>query len=116
MERIPERLSEDSLRRRREHEKRRKGHFLAGPIPVTWLATAQRLGGSALAVGLAVWFKTRVESDGKAVPICPDLLARFGVQYHTGRRGLLALEQAGLVSVERRSGACPLVTIRKGKA
>ena len=113
MSRIPERLSPESLARRRKRSKSRQSQFLRGPIPATWLTQAIALPGSALAVGLVVWFKVGCESDSKAIPVCPDLLARFGIKYHTARRGLGHLEQAGLVSVERHSGRCPRVTLKR---
>jgi hypothetical protein len=112
VERIRERLSAESQKRLREHRRSRQSHFVAGPLPIAWLAKAQGLGGSALAVGLACWFKARVEPSRGPVPICPDLLERFGVKRVTGYRGLLALEQAGLVSVVRHRGRCPRVSLK----
>lgn len=116
MDRIPERLSDESRERWRKRRKGRRASFLAGPIPLVWLAQASKLRGSALAVGLAVWFKTRCEDGSKAVPVCPSLLERLGVSAQSGYRGLKALEAAGLVYVVRHRGRCPLVVIRKGKA
>lgn len=113
MERIPERLSPESLARRRKRTKARQSQFLRGPIPADWITSAAKLRGCALAVALAVWFKAGCEGNAKAVRICPELLLRFGVKRLAGYRGLLALERAGLLSVERRRGRCPRVTLNR---
>jgi hypothetical protein len=34
---------------------KRTDRFLKGPVPMPWLATAARLPGKALAVGIALW-------------------------------------------------------------
>jgi hypothetical protein len=117
-ERIPERLSELSRRRHRGRQQRRSAEFIRGPIPLGWLLNACGLPGSALPVGLAVWFGAGCQGKRQAVPICNSLLSRFGVERIPGYRGLRALEQAGLVSVERHHGRCPRVTIlaHKGNA
>lgn len=84
--------------------------FVKGPIPGTWLSKAARLPGGSLHVGLALWFLAGL---GKANTVVPTwaVLDRFGVSPSSGRRGLTALERAGLVSVERHRGRCPRVTI-----
>ena len=115
MERIPERLSEYSRKRRREHQKRKQAEFLAGPIPVAWITRAAALRGGALAVALAIYFKAGCERSTAELSICPTLLERFHVKRLAGYRALNALEQAGLVSVVKHHGRCPLVTIRKGR-
>lgn len=116
MERIPERLSPESLKRRRERSKRKQAEFLAGPIPVGWLTTAASLPGGALAAAIAIWFRAGCGKSHGNLSICPTLLERFGVKRMAGYRALQALEEAGLVSVVRHRGRCPLITIRKGKA
>ena len=84
--------------------------FLKGPIPGPWLHRAAVLPGRALHVALAVWYLAGIEKRGH-VKITWRVLDRFGVSPDAGRRGLLALERAGLVSVDRHRGRCPVVTI-----
>ncbi len=84
--------------------------FLKGPIPGRWLKRAASLRGRALHVGLAVWLAAAMRRSNR-VKLTRRHLARFGVPYDAGRRGLIALEQAGLVFAERHPGRCPLVTI-----
>lgn len=115
MERIPERLSEYSRQRRRDHQKRKQVEFVAGPIPVAWVTKAAALPGGALAASLAIWFRAGCEKSQRNLSICPTLLERFHVKRLAGYRALQALERAGLVSVVRHRGRCPLITIRKAK-
>ena len=68
----------------------------------------------ALHVALAVWYLAGLEKDWQ-VKLTWSVLARFGLSAYTGRRGLAALELAGLVTVERRPGCCPVVTIQDAK-
>jgi hypothetical protein len=87
-----------------------KGEFLRGPIPLTWLSPASRLPGKALALALALWFQCgrknccEVDMSGK-------ILERFNVSRKAMYHGLKALESAGLVSVVKRPGKNPTVTI-----
>ncbi len=111
MTRIAERLSDASRQRHRKQQQRRHGAFVRGPVPVRWLASAAVLPGRALAVGMAVWFLVGIRQSRKALSVCSTLLERFGVSRKAGYRGLLALEQAGLVKVERHRGRCPRVTV-----
>ena len=84
--------------------------FLKGPIPGVWLSRATGLSGRAVKVGLALWYlagltKTRTVKPTWAV------WRKFSLSPDAGRHGLAALEEAGLVTVERHRGRCPMVTI-----
>ena len=89
--------------------------FLKGPIPGDWLvrvfALPARTSGRALRVGLALWYLAGVKKR-RAVKPTWDTWQRFGLSPDAGRRGLVALERAGLVAVDRHPGRCPVVTIR----
>jgi hypothetical protein len=84
--------------------------FIRGPLPVDWIAAAARLPGLALALALAIWFRRGVE-QATSFPLYASTLAKFGVNRWSSYRALMALETAGLVTVERREGRCPVVTI-----
>ena len=84
--------------------------FLRGPIPLTWLCRAASLPGKALAIGLALWFKAGATKN-RTVKLTGALAARFNVGRKAGARCLKALEAAGLISVVRHVGRCPVVTI-----
>jgi hypothetical protein len=87
--------------------------FLKGPIPGEWLHQAAKLPGHALHVALAAWYLAGVER-GHQVKLTWGVFDRFGVSPDAGRRGLVALERAGLVSVDRHPGRCPVVEILEG--
>jgi hypothetical protein len=111
------RTSPDELqppKRRRRPRPVRHEWFLKGPIPGQWLKRAASLPGRALHVGLAVWLAAAMRRTNRA-KLTRRHLARFAVPYDAGRRGLIALESAGLVFAERRPGRCPLVTILEAR-
>jgi hypothetical protein len=62
-------------------------------------------------VGLALWYLVGVKKS-RAVKPTWDTWQRFGLSPDAGRRGLAALEVAGLVAVDRHPGRCPVVTIQ----
>jgi hypothetical protein len=107
----------DALKRAATRERlprpARGEQYLGGPIPAGWLERAGRLQGKALHLGIALWFAA-VRSRGKnpAVVLTDALAGRFGLKSRTTRsRSVEALEGAGLVRVERRSGRAPVLTI-----
>ena len=79
-------------------------------IPLSWICLASRLPGKALHVGIVLWYLAGV-SRSLTVKLTRSRLRRFGIYHETGRRGLLALENAGLVQVERGGKKSPSVTL-----
>src|SRR5262245_52827324 len=84
--------------------------FLKGPVPWRWLLEAMALPGKALAVGLMLW-QLRGMAGRDPVLFCLTRAAADGVPTTTARRAVRALEDARLVSVERRPGRGLEVTI-----
>jgi len=78
-------------------------------IPLSWIHQASRLPGKALQVGIALWHLVGV-SKSRTVTLTRSRLGQFGLHHETGRRGLLALEKAGLVRVERSGNKSPRIT------
>lgn len=98
----------------RRQKKRRTASqpFLRGPIPLAWLATAHRAGGSALAVGLALWFVRGVSGNRGPVKVGQSVRRRFELTRDQTGYGLRALEAAGLVRyVKQGRGRCAVVEI-----
>lgn len=89
-----------------------KGHFVRGPIPWDWIQRAANLRGRALDVGIALWYMDGFERTG-TVKSQPSVIRELGVDRHAEYRALRALEKAGLVSVQRKRGAAPVVTITR---
>ena len=101
-----------SAKRQRPPRHRVGEWFLKGPIPGAWLTRAAGLSFRALRVGLALWYLAGVRTS-RVVRPTRDTWQRFGLSSDAGRRGLAALEGAGLVAVDRRPGRCSEVTIRE---
>ena len=86
--------------------------FLRGPIPLAWLARAHRAGGSALAVGLSLWFVRGVSGKRGPVKVDSSTRRRFELTRDQTGYGLRALEAAGLVGyVKKGRGHCAVVEI-----
>lgn len=89
--------------------------FLRGPVPLDWLAAAHDAGGSALAVGVALWFQRGVRGDPGPVKVTSAVRRRLRLTQDQTRRGLRALESAGLARVLKGGrGRCPVVEIVTG--
>jgi hypothetical protein len=85
---------------------------LRGPIPIDWLSSAARLPGKSLHVGIALWVMGTLRKSS-IVPLTNITGRHFGLDRNAKYRGLSCLEQAGLVSVQRKLGRAPMVTIRE---
>jgi hypothetical protein len=94
---------------------RQPERFLKGPVPMSWLAAAARLPGKALAVGLALW-RLAGATKSQTILLSTTEVALLGVDRNAKSRALRMLEMAGLISVERRPGRLPRVTILTTKA
>ena len=78
--------------------------------PLSLLQRAARLPGRALALYLAVRHRADL-TRGQAVTLPTAYLRDWGIDRHAKARGLAALENAGLVTVERRPGRSVGVTV-----
>jgi hypothetical protein len=95
----------------RKPPRHRQGEkFLKGPIPWGWLTAAAKLPGHAFHVGIATWHLSFMKGS-RTVALSGKLLEDLGVSRYAGYRALTALEEAGLVSVQRHRGRNPIVTI-----
>ena len=90
-----------------------KERFLKGPIPWDWLCTAAAATGRGcgLQVALALWHLSGLHYGARTVKLSSKVLRELNVARHAGYRGLGALEDANLVSVVRKPGQQPVVTI-----
>ena len=86
--------------------------FLRGPIPLAWLARAHRAGGSAMAVGLSLWFVRGVSGKRGPFKVDRSVRRRFELSRDQTHYGLRALEAAGLVAyVKKGRGHCAVVDV-----
>ncbi len=95
--------------------RRLKSPFLRGPIPLDWLQKAMKLGGSATSVGIILWYLRGLKKLTIFKIGTQDIANLIGRSWLTAKRGLKALEQHGLISIERYDGRKHLVEIREVK-
>jgi DNA-binding transcriptional ArsR family regulator len=87
-----------------------RGKFIAGPVDVTWLSQARKLGVAALWVGLGLWFLRGLRRSDSFI-VSNLILREWNVRPDAKRRALRALEKAGLITIERRGRRSPRVTL-----
>jgi hypothetical protein len=90
-----------------------RGKFIAGPIDVSWVCKASRLGVKALLVGLALWHLKGLRRDNSFL-VSNLMLQEWGIQPDAKARALRKLEKAKLITVERRGKCSPRVTLIVG--
>jgi hypothetical protein len=101
--------AKSSLDKRRPRHKRGEW-FIWGPIPGDWVAAAATLPGKSLHVALAIWHAAAKAKSTTAI-LSRAVTKRFGVAPDSVARSLSRLEEAGLISVDRRNGRAPRATI-----
>jgi hypothetical protein len=88
----------------------KKRRFIRGPIPARWIEQAARLPGRALHVAVLIRYLDGFEKTG-TVKLRPSVRNLYGMDRFSCMRGLDQLESAGLISVLRKRGSSPVVTI-----
>lgn len=83
---------------------------LYGPVPWAWWHTASRLPTPAIRTALACWLAAGWERSAEVV-LELGAWADLGLSRSAASRGLVALQEAGLVAVGPRPGRSPVVTI-----
>jgi hypothetical protein len=84
--------------------------YLSGPIPLPWISRAACLPGRGLNTAMALWHIYKL-SRCRTVKMQAKILLVFGLTRKSYTQGLARLELAGLISVERKHGATPTVTL-----
>lgn len=85
-------------------------YFIKGPIPLKWLANANRLGGSVGAVATVLWFYDGIYK-GQPFHISHRLDDVAGVSRQTRQSALKKLQQKGLIELRINRCAFPIVRI-----
>ena len=81
-----------------------------GPVPMAWLTSAARLPGKSLHVGIALWHAASHQRSHQVALSNIDA-SRYGLNRNAKYRALQWLESAGLISVKRKLGRPPIVTV-----
>lgn len=93
-----------------EPKKLTSSPFIKGPLPLQWIIAANSLPGKAGAVGVAIWFLVGVKCT-RTVKLTRQVEQIAACNRKAVYTAIKNLEQAGLLSVERRQGARPTVTV-----
>jgi hypothetical protein len=89
--------------------------FIAGPVEVSWVCRAGRLGVKALLVGLALWYFRGLRRSNSFI-VSNLMMQEWGVQPDAKARALRKLEKARLITVKREGKRSPRVTLVVGNA
>ena len=90
---------------------RRAEYSLSGPIRIADIQAAAKLGGSCLALLLALHYR-RAYTGEQSVTLPSGFLSEFGIDKSAKQRGLKRLEEAKLINVKRAVGHTALVELR----
>ena len=90
-------------------DKRRiNGHFVKGPIPLTWISKAAQLPGKSVNAGLACWYLMGLKKT-HTFKLSNMVASKFGLNKDSKARSLKHLEQAGLIRCTRDVGRSVVV-------
>jgi hypothetical protein len=89
----------------------RAEHYLYGPIRIADVRDAAKLGGTCLALLLAIHFR-RAVTGREVVTLPSSFLAEFGIDKNAKQRGLKRLEEAKLIYVKRIPGHTAVIELR----
>lgn len=91
---------------------RRPEPFIAGKIPLWWVQEATQLPGSALAVGMMLWYFHGLNRGAEFQVSIGKISDLLSCSWDTARRGLRALRDAGLISVDGKPGQRSRIALR----
>jgi hypothetical protein len=89
---------------------KKQGQFLKGPVPLPWLIKASQCSGKTFVVAIVIWFRSGL-SKSNQVNLTSKVLKQFGIDRSAKSRAIHHLEDAELITVERKSGKNPVITI-----
>jgi hypothetical protein len=107
--RLTETVNFTSSKKKRQ-DRLRRGQYVKGPIPIDWLSKAASLSGKAFHIAVALWYLVGVKKTN-TVGLSNETTEKFGVARTAKYRNLEVLKQAGLVTVQRKHGRSPVVTL-----
>ena len=87
--------------------------FLESSISIAWLEAAAKLPGKSMHLAVVLLRIASVEQT-RRVALSNLACERFGLNRNAKYRALLSLEHAALITVERKLGRSPIVTILCG--
>jgi hypothetical protein len=89
-------------------------YMALGRIPLAWLEAAFRIPSRfVIPVAMSLWWLKAMTKKNE-VMLATDALKPWGMNAASKRRALMDLENAGLITVDRRRGRFPIITILEG--
>jgi hypothetical protein len=95
-------------------ESKPKELFLKGPIPMTWLSQAAKLPGKVMNLSIAIWWLHGMKK-APAFKLTSKSFRLLNISRDAVSDGLKRLEGLGLITIIKRSGKTPLITIIESK-
>ena len=84
--------------------------FIKGPIDFDWMKKAASLPGKASLVGIAIWFVAGM-AKSNTFTIQGQVLNDLGISHKAFNRALNKLAEIGLITVNRKPGRSPEITL-----
>ena len=84
--------------------------FIRGPIDFEWVKQAATLPGKAWLVGTAIWFVVGM-AKSNTITIQGQIIADLNISRKAFNRALDRLAEIGLITVNRRPGCSPEITL-----
>lgn len=84
--------------------------FVKGPISLLWISKAARLPGRTFHTALALWHIHCLKKSA-SIKMQSRFRQIFGISEESYSKSLKRLEEAGLVTIKRRPGQTPSVTL-----
>lgn len=85
-----------------------KGHFVKGPMPLSWISRAAQLPGKSLNAGIACWYLKGLKESHR-FKFSNIVANKFGLNKDSKLRALKNLEDAGLIRCTRVQGRSVVV-------
>lgn len=105
------RLTDAAVDSGNRHRPGKRGERFIMRIPLSWKVAVIHLSGQASAVGDFIWYLVGMKRSREVELSFKHMSEEFRLSVRTCRRGLLALEKAGLISIKRRRGRKSIVTV-----
>jgi hypothetical protein len=88
--------------------------FLSAPrVPMAWIAAAIQARALPVAIGI-LYLKGLYKAGGRPFPVSSRMLKPWGITKTMKTKGLRKLAAAGLITIESRSNASPMVVVLRG--
>ena len=105
-----EQVANQPITEKKVSNNRKQEQFLKGPVPLPWLIKASKCPGKAFIVAIVIRFRKGLCKSNQ-INLTSTVLKQFGVDRSAKSRALKCLEVAELITVERKSGKNPVITI-----